>query len=121
MSNLLQETKHEIVLSGHAIADIKFIGSEDEEYACTWAQFEILADMEYDSGYGSAMIATDLIIRFTDGTHMWRIDYDGLEDWAYQLPASKKWRGASKPIYTLGPAMYRSVSAMNANFVRATI
>ena len=117
MTNLLQETKNDILRSGHTIADIKFIGSADEEYACTWAEFEVLADVEYDSGYGSAEIAGDLVVRFTDGSHMRRYEYDGLDRWEFDLPVRRRiWR-ASKRIRILKHGMWESVADMNTALV----
>lgn len=84
--NLLQETLQDIEKSGHTPDDIKFIGSKGSGYSCTWEQFKTLADQEYDSGFGSAEVATDLIIVFTDGAQMWRGEYDGSEWWVYAEP-----------------------------------
>lgn len=36
-----------------------------------------------NSGYGSPEIATDLVIRFSDGRSMWRAEYDGSEWWDF--------------------------------------
>lgn len=83
MTNLLLETREAIKLSGHDVADITFIGSEDGKYSCTWAEFQTMADVQYDSGYGSPKVATDLVIRFSDGKHLWRTEYDGSEWWTF--------------------------------------
>jgi hypothetical protein len=84
MSNLLEETKNAIGNSNHTIQDINFIGSIDPGYACSWDEFQVLADREYDSGYGSQQVASDLIIMFTDGTYLERAEYDGSEWWEYR-------------------------------------
>jgi hypothetical protein len=84
--NLLEETKEDIKDSGHKAEDIIFIGSEETGHSCTWKQFEKLADFKYNNGYGSAQIATDLIIVFSDGTKMWRHEYDEAEWWSYSKP-----------------------------------
>ena len=68
------------------IKDIVFIGSEKSGHKCSWARFRKLADFDYDSGYGSQKIATDLIIVFSDGAKMWRHEYDGAENWAFSIP-----------------------------------
>lgn len=83
---LLEETKTAIKESGHAIKDIVFIGSEKTGHQCSWDQFKTLATVEYDSGYGSAEVATDLIIVFSDGSRMWRGEYDGAEWWEFSRP-----------------------------------
>ena len=84
--NLLKETEKDILDSGHTIEDIIFIGSEKSGHQCTWDEFKVLADFDYDAGYGSASVATDLIIVFRDGHKMWRGEYDGSEWWDYSAP-----------------------------------
>lgn len=79
--NFLQETKSAISWSGHSIKDITFIGSTDSGYECTWEQFRVLADVDYDCGFGSAYVANDLVIKFGDGSIIWRDQYDGSESW----------------------------------------
>jgi len=86
MTNLLQETIDDINLSGHTPNDIVFIGSQDSGHSCTWEEFQVLADKEYDSGFGAQKVANDLIIAFNDGSTMWRDEYDGSEKWEYSLP-----------------------------------
>ncbi len=83
--NLLNETIADIKESGHAIKDIVFIGSESG-YKCSWKEFKILANKEYDDGYGAQKVATDLIILFSDGQNMTRREYDGSEWWEYSKP-----------------------------------
>ena len=94
--NLLEETMNAIVESGHKIEDIVFIGSESSGHSCTWDEFIALADVEYDNGYGAQEVARDLIIVFSDGTRMWRGEYDGAEWWEYFpsfiMPKKKKRR-----------------------------
>ena len=84
--NLLSETIEAISDSGHEIKDIIFIGSEESGYSCKWYEFQILADLEYDNGFGAPKVADDLIIVFSDGIKMWRNDYDGSEWWEFQTP-----------------------------------
>ena len=84
--NLLQETIDDIKHSGHKPEDIAFIGSEDSWHSCTWDEFTKLADRDYDNGYGAQKVASDLIIVFSDGTKMWRYEYDGSENWDYSSP-----------------------------------
>ena len=86
MQNLLKETKADIKNSGHKISDITFIGSIDSGYSCTWDEFLIIADIEYDNGFGGQEIASDLTIVFGDGSTMWRAEYDGSEWWEYSKP-----------------------------------
>lgn len=84
--NLLKETKEAIAASGHAEADIVFIGSEESGHECTWGEFCLLADVEYNAGYGAAEVAKDLCIAFSDGQKMWRGEYDGSEWWEHSTP-----------------------------------
>ena len=93
--NLLQETIQDIAESGYEIKDIVFIGSLKSGYRCTWGEFEILADHEYDEGFGAQKVAQDLMILFNDGQYMSRWEYDGSEGWAtpckkYRIPEEKK-------------------------------
>jgi hypothetical protein len=86
MANLLRETTIAITSSGHTPEDIVFIGSEKSGHSCTWQEFTVIADVEYDAGFGSQKVAPDLIIVFKDGQKMWRGEYDGSEWWAYSRP-----------------------------------
>ncbi len=84
--NLLKETIENIEKSGHVINDIIYIGSEKSGYCCDWKEYEVIANIEYDNGFGAQEIASDLIIVFSDGSKMWRHEYDGSECWAYSKP-----------------------------------
>lgn len=97
--NLLQETKEAIADSGHSEDQIVFIGSEETGHQCTWEQFQALADVEYYSGFGAAEVAQDLVVVFSDGTKLWRGEYDGSEWWEYSRPFQRP--EASLPIERL--------------------
>lgn len=84
---LLDETIEAIQESGHRVEDIVFIGSLDG-HSCTWDEFQELANVEYDRGFGSAEVATDLIVLFSDGIYLKRGEYDGSEWWEYNPPIS---------------------------------
>jgi len=84
--NLLEETIDDIKISGHTPEDIVFIGSEDTGHRCTWAEFQTLANIKYDAGFGAQEVASDLIIVFSDGARMERSEYDGSENWRYSKP-----------------------------------
>ena len=84
--NLLQETIGDIKQSGHSPEEIIFIGSEESGHSCTWAEFQKIADVEYDNGFGCQEVASDLVIVFSDGAKMWRHEYDGSEEWHYSRP-----------------------------------
>lgn len=85
--NFLQETIEAIQKSGHSPDQIVFIGSELSGHQCSWAEFQALADVEYDEGpTGAVSVASDLIIVFGDGQKLWREEFDSAEWWVYQTP-----------------------------------
>jgi hypothetical protein len=95
MTNLLSETVAEIGGSGHTVTDVAWVGSYDGEYALSWAEFEPIAGAtQFDSGYGGAEIAPDLVVVFTDGEWLERGEYDGSEWWAHKRQPK---RGEGKP------------------------
>lgn len=97
--NFLKETIEAIHQCEHTPEDIIFIGSEESGHSCTWEEFTILADINYDKGHGAQEIASDLVIVFNDGIEMWRSEYDGSEWWEYQKPFKKP--DVTLPIETL--------------------
>lgn len=95
MTNFLEETLDAIKDSGHSVEDVHFIGDEYGEYSMTWEEFEKIANVEYDNGYGASEVATDLVIQFKDTSYMTRGEYDGSEWWQYQKPKSLYGTGKS--------------------------
>ncbi|MDP3819802.1 MAG: hypothetical protein Q8Q57_12485 [Methylotenera sp.] len=83
---LLEETLEAIEDSGHSSSDVIFIGSLQTGHRCTWPEFEKLADVAYNYGYGAQLVATDLAIVFSDGQSMTRGEYAGSEFWDYRRP-----------------------------------
>ena len=81
--NLLEETTSEIERAGHTLHDVVYIGDRMGRN-CTMEQFQILADREYDDGYGSTEVAVDLTVVFRDGSYLRRESYDGSEYWIYE-------------------------------------
>ncbi len=86
MNNFLEETVEAIKESGHTAEDIVFIGSLESGHSCSWNEFQVLANQEYNSGFGSAKVAQDLVIAFKDNTYMKRGEYDGSEWWEFNPP-----------------------------------
>lgn len=84
--NFLNETAKAIAESGHSPEDIVFIGSTESGHSCTWEEFTSLADFNYDSGYGAAYMASDLVVVFSDGADLHRAEYDGSEWWDFSRP-----------------------------------
>ena len=82
--NLLKETIEFIDRIGYDVTDIVHIGNE--EYGCTFKEFEALANIEYNDGFGGQEIASDLKIVFKDGNYMFRSEYDGSEWWDFKRP-----------------------------------
>lgn len=111
MTNFLKETLEAIEQSGHVPEDIIFIGSVDTGHSCAFDEFKIMADVKYDSGFGSQKIADDLIIAFSDGQQMSRGEYDGSEWWEFHKPF--KMPENKKPIARLTGGMWDSINAMN--------
>lgn len=57
-----------------------------ENHYITFEQFKSIANVTYDSGYGSAEVNVNTIIVFKNGV-MHRHEYDGAEWWEYiELP-----------------------------------
>lgn len=59
--------------------DGKFV---TENHYITFDQFKSIANVTYDSGYGSAEVNVNTIILFKNGV-MYRHEYDGSEWWEY--------------------------------------
>lgn len=88
MQNLYDETAEKLQRIKKTTKEIRFIGSarlnaEGKRYSCTWDEFRVMADRQYDAGYGGTFVALDLIILFKDGSRLYRHEYDGSEGWAY--------------------------------------
>ena len=83
MKNLLEETVLFIHDTNHVIENVSWVGSMDGKYAITWDAFTEISDVLYDNGYGSQEVAGDLVVVFTDGSHLERYEYDGSEYWVY--------------------------------------
>jgi hypothetical protein len=113
--NLLAETIDAIQRSGHNVSDVAFVGSANAEYRCTWDQFTQLADKEYHDGFGASEVATDLIVRFSDGRKMWRGEYDGSEWWDFDPIANTDYTKPGKPIHKLIGGLWESVAGLNGD------
>lgn len=99
--NFKKETYEAIIDSGHKREDVMFIGSLDGKYRINMDEFDKYSDFEYDSGYGAAQIAQDLIIYFYDNTYIRRGEYDGSEWWEYNNPLTYKSTDEYKPFKNL--------------------
>lgn len=86
-TNLLEETLHKLADAGKKPEDVEWVGSP--HHHCSWDEFEKVAkDANYDSGYGSQEVATDL---FVVGKDWWlsRAEYDGSERWEFNQKPEK--------------------------------
>lgn len=109
--NLLKETEEGIKDSGHTPADIVFIGSEESGHQCSWEEFCLLADVEYD-GFGGQEVAGDLVVVFSDGQKMWRGEGGGSEWWEFSTAFVKP--AISLPISQLvGNGSWQSLKDIN--------
>jgi|ERR1035437_2996114 hypothetical protein len=88
--NLKLETLEVLKRHGKTIADIKWIGHAngiikiDTNYF-----FNVAADKEYDSGFGSNEVNTNLVV-VGDGWWLERWEYDGSEGWHFKEPPMLK-------------------------------
>ena len=115
MTNLLKETLRDIETAGKDVAQITYIGSVSGDYSCTVAEFLVLANVEYDSGYGGQEVASDLIIKFRDGSWMERGEYDGSEWWNYQTSPEVSEVAETKTITRLTGGSWVSLAEMHSN------
>ena len=81
MVNLLDETLDILKRNGKTVSDVKWIGNLTHK--TTWECFEKVANIDYDGGFGSQKVATDLLVV---GENWWleRAEYDGSEWWEYK-------------------------------------
>lgn len=85
--NLLKETRNVLKKNKKTWEDVEWIGCR--EFSIAKDSFTKLADVEYDSGYGSPEVATDLLIVGKD-FYMDRREYDGSEWWEFNVIPEKK-------------------------------
>ena len=116
MTNLLEETKQ--VLENHEKKpeDVSWIGSSDGELAISWAEFEKIANIDYDSGFGAQEIAEDLVVVFKDGNYMDRGEYDGSEWWNFNSTPTKK--SDAKPFTNVGGPQDTLAELNNSNLTK---
>lgn len=86
MINLLQETIDYIKAHKHSPEDVLWVGSNS--VYTTWEEFSIVANIEYDNGYGGNEVPSDLMVV---GQDWWleRGEYDGSEWWEYKTYPKK--------------------------------
>ena len=83
--NLLKETVEILNEHNKKQEDVLWCGSKTFG-SFSWSNFEAVADVNYDNGYGSPAVAEDLVVV---GSDFWleRHEYDGSEWWEFkQIP-----------------------------------
>jgi hypothetical protein len=114
MTNLLGDILGSLDEAKKTEEDILWVGSRDGVYGLSWSEFRPIADVtEFDSGYGGAEIAEDLVVVFGDGSWLERHEYDGAEWWEYK---SEPVRSAdTKPFHTAyrGDQYWTKLAEMN--------
>lgn len=80
-TNLLEETLSVLSRNGKTESDVLWAGSM--EIKLSWDNFAKLADVEYDAGFGTQEVATDLIV-VGDDWWLERIEYNGSEWWSFK-------------------------------------
>ena len=87
--NLLKETLHMINVCDKKESDVSWVGSRDGVYVISWTEFKVIADLEYDSGFGGQEIVDDLVVVFEDNSWLERHEYDGSEGWGFKESPTK--------------------------------
>lgn len=93
MTNLLRETEEALRDNNKSMDDVVWFGSS--RCYLTRETFMKLSDVEYDSGFGTPEIATDLMV-VGEGWWLVRDEYDGSEWWNYiEIPKMPDSEGTS--------------------------
>lgn len=90
MENLLNETLETLSAMGASPDDVSYVGTIDGEWQIDWPAFAVIADAEYDAGYGAAEVASDLVVVLKDGRYLQRTEYDGSEGWTWTTPPAPR-------------------------------
>lgn len=81
MRNLLEETLGVLSANGKKPEDVYWVGTP--ELNTGWSEFVKIANVEYNPGYGSQEVATDLLV-VGNGWWLERHEYDGSEWWEFK-------------------------------------
>ena len=102
-ANLLIETVEVLKKYGLTPTAVRWVGTKDGAQSVSWNQFAKLADREYDSGYGTANVRSNLVV-VGDTWWLERSEYDGSEWWAFKrlpMPSLTATRATGEPSLTL--------------------
>lgn len=80
--NLLEETISVLKENEKTELDVEWVGNE-EGFSIDWETFKEISNKTYDSGFGRAEVAEDLLVV---GKDFWleRHEYDGSEGWRFK-------------------------------------
>lgn len=84
MKNLLQETLKAIKDGSQTPQDVVYVGNRDGTTHCTWREFCVHADHEYDEFTNVRKVSPDLIISFKDGSWLERFEEWSFEGWEFK-------------------------------------
>ena len=104
MAILLEETKEVLRENGVSTADVYAVITD--EGWCTWAEFEKVANIPYEAGYGLPKI--DLSLKIL-GPDWWleRVEYDGSEWWDFRrMPEKGKLPHIADPVALTRSILY---------------
>lgn len=111
MANLFEETFEVMEDYGKTIKDIAWVGSYDVEIPLE--KFLLIANKEYDNGYGCQEVAVDLLVVFNDGSWLERGEYDGAESWEYRVLPERPSELMENPVTVIDERGYYSLNEMN--------
>lgn len=110
MTNLLKETEYILKQNDIEITDILWIGSSKDNFYIPLEHALELMDIDYDSGYGAQVVASDLIVV---GKDWWleRHEYDGSEWWEFKRMLIKPTE--NKALNHVAGLMWATLSEIN--------
>lgn len=111
MANLLKETVDFLYQYDKSPSDVIWCGSEEFGWF-SWGVFSELADKEYDDGFGSPKVCTDLVVV---GEDFWleRYEYDGLESWDYKSTPKRPEKEAIPVVIVDDDFMWQTLKQSN--------
>jgi hypothetical protein len=102
--NFLTETLEVLKENSKTPEDVRWVGTQNGDYALTWDEFKPLADFEYDNEHGAIEIASDLIIvgddwwlnRWIDRAVFDDVGGEFQEEWAFHKYDPVPWFPAKR-------------------------
>jgi hypothetical protein len=105
---LLSQTLYILEKNGIQEEDVRWIGNH--KYWSTWDNFKQNADFTYDSGFGAAEVAQDLMV-VGDDWWMTRGEYDGSEWWDFHRKPALP--GKFTEFVSFGTGMWNDLAKFN--------